>query len=69
MNRNNTITSNVVPDSERVEFAADMFGVDFPLRLEPYIYAVAGNLAKEYRGGYWAVLPARQRRLLYVATD
>ena len=52
MNRNNII-SNLVPDSERMEFVADLFGVDFPLRLEPYIYAVAGNLAKEYRGGYW----------------
>ena len=53
MNRNNIITRNLVPDHERIKFAADMFGVNFPLRLEPYIYAVAGNLAKEYRGGYW----------------
>jgi len=53
MTRNNTITSNVVPDSERVEFTADLFGVHFPMKLEPYIYAVASNLAKEYRGGYW----------------
>jgi len=53
MNRNNTITSNVVPDSERVEFTADLFGNDFPMKLEPYIYAVASNLANEYRGGYW----------------
>jgi hypothetical protein len=53
MTRNNTITSNVVPDSERVELTADLFGVHFPMKLEPYIYAVASNLAKEYRGGYW----------------
>jgi len=53
MNRNNTIKRNLVPDDERIKLAADMFGIDFPTKLEPYIYAVSSSLAKAYRGGYW----------------
>ena len=53
MTRNNINTRNLVPDNERIKLASDLFGNVFPLRLEPYIYAVASNLAKEYRGGYW----------------
>lgn len=57
MNRNieNTtfITRNLVPDIERTKIVAELFGIDFPTKLEPYIYAVSSNLAKAYRGGYW----------------
>ena len=48
-----TIHRMTIPDDRRIGDTADLFGNDFPMKLEPYIYAVAGNLAKEYRGGYW----------------
>lgn len=48
-----TIHRMTIPDHRRIGDTANLFGHEFPMKLEPYIYAVAGNLAKEYRGGYW----------------
>lgn len=48
-----TITSNLVPDDDRVQHTAKLFDINFPLRLEPTIFDMAGRLAPEYRGGYW----------------
>lgn len=40
---------------ERTDVPAGLFGVFFPMRMEPYIYTVTGRLAPEYRGGYWTM--------------
>lgn len=39
--------------SERIDVPAKLFGVAYPLLLEPMIFAFAGKLAPEYDGGYW----------------
>lgn len=47
------ITSELVAEQERINFTAKLFGVNFPMRLEPAIFNIAGNLAESYDGGYW----------------
>jgi hypothetical protein len=47
------ITRKVVPEHQRVQHTADLFGLDFPLYVEPLVYALTDRLASEYNGGYW----------------
>ncbi len=37
----------------RVSHTAKLFGVNFPMRLEPCIFNTASILSKDYRGGSW----------------
>ncbi len=48
-----TITSQQVADDQRINITADLFGVYFPLRLEPFVYAMTSKLSDDYSGGYW----------------
>ena len=34
----------LIPENQRIAHTAQLFGVHFPLRLEPTVYAIAGNL-------------------------
>lgn len=49
-----TITRVLVPDRQRADFVDALFGISFPLQLEPCIFAVASELSSDYHGGYWA---------------
>lgn len=40
-------------DPLRVAQTSEMFGLHFPLKLEPTIFAFADRLAPSYGGGYW----------------
>ena len=42
-----------VPDNLRIQTTADIFGMHFPMKLEPAIFYFADMLAEEYRGGHW----------------
>lgn len=53
MNHLDSISSQIVPDADRMAFTAALFGIDFPIRLEPAVFDIAGRLAPEYNGGYW----------------
>lgn len=46
-------TRQQVADKLRIQHTADLFGIHFPLNLEPAIYSIAGNIATEYNGAYW----------------
>lgn len=48
-----TISSHLVPDADRTNHVHGLFGLHFPLRLEPTIFNMAGMLAPDYTGGYW----------------
>jgi hypothetical protein len=48
-----TITRQQVADKLRIKHTADLFGIRFPLNIEPAIYSIAGNIASEYNGAYW----------------
>lgn len=47
------ITAELVPEALRMDAADGMFGIRFPLKLEPAIYKFAECLSSEYNGGYW----------------
>ena len=48
-----TISRLQVADRLRIQHTADLFGIRFPLNIEPAIYSIAGNIASEYNGAYW----------------
>lgn len=47
------ITRQQVAENQRVNITADLFGAYFPMRLEPYIFAITSKLSDDYSGGYW----------------
>ena len=47
------ITCTLVPERQRVNHTARLFGAHFPFRLEPTVYGWAERLSPDYRGGYW----------------
>ena len=48
-----TITRKLVSNNQRIKHTADIFGIRFPVNIEPAIYSIAGNIAAEYDGAYW----------------
>ena len=40
-------------EEERINYPAYHFGDNFPFRIEPFIFDMAGNLSSDYHGGYW----------------
>ena len=53
MMNQNAVSSSLIPEPHRVKVTSDLFGLDFPLRLEPYIFGLARQLSTDYHGGYW----------------
>jgi len=53
MNTLDSISCHCVPDADRPDFTSKLFGMNFPMRLEPTVFDMAGRLAAEYTGGYW----------------
>ena len=47
-----SISSVLLPEENRINHTADLFGIQFPLKLEPTIFDTA-SMATEYNGGYW----------------
>lgn len=47
------ITSQLIAEGQRVNHTAALFGLGFPLHLEPFVYFMADTICKEYNGGYW----------------
>src|ERR1035437_3002070 len=54
MNMNDIISCHEVPEAERMAFVNKLFGSHFPLCLERTMFNMAGRLAAQYHGGYWA---------------
>ncbi len=47
------ISRQQVSDKNRIQHTAALFGIHYPLNIEPAIYSIASNLAPDYRGAYW----------------
>jgi hypothetical protein len=47
------IQRHLVSEEQRSSITADLFGVYFPLQLEPFIFSMASRLSEDYGGGYW----------------
>jgi hypothetical protein len=48
-----TLPRTELADDARAAYTGALFGLHFPLRLEPAIYAITDRLAPAYTGGYW----------------
>lgn len=49
------ISVMALEDDQRVRHPAALFGVHFPMCLEPVIYSMADRMSPDYAGGYWAM--------------
>lgn len=47
------ITCKLIPENRRLSHTEKLFGLHFPMALEPTIYAFADRLSEDYQGGYW----------------
>lgn len=47
------VTRMEVGSSQRTRHTATLFGIRFPVNIEPAIYSIAANIAAEYDGTYW----------------
>ena len=48
-----TVTRELVPEDQRLVVVERLFGMAFPLQLEPAIYGITERMAEDYDGGYW----------------
>lgn len=53
MSDTHIITRQLVAEDQRTLVTADLFGVYFPLQLEPFIFSMASRLSEDYGGGCW----------------
>ena len=47
------VTRDLVPEGRRLDITERLFGIHFPLKLEPVIYGITDRMAEDYDGGYW----------------
>ena len=47
------VTREIVPEDQRTAVVERLFGVHFPLRIEPAVYFITERMTKDYKGGYW----------------
>ena len=47
------VTRELVPDDQRMAIVEKLFGMAFPLQLEPVVYGITDRMAEGYTGGYW----------------
>ena len=49
----NLVTRELVPEDQRMAITERLFGIHFPLQLEPVIYGITDRMSEDYSGGYW----------------
>ena len=47
-----TVTRELVPEDQRLVVVERLFGMAFPLQLEPVIYGITDMMAEGYDGGF-----------------
>jgi hypothetical protein len=47
------VTRELVPEEQRMGTTEILFGIHFPLQLEPVVYGITEKMSKDYSGGYW----------------
>lgn len=47
------ITRSLIAEASRMDATHTLFGLHFPLRLEPTVFHMAGMLSEQYQGGEW----------------
>ena len=64
----NMITCTKVPEDRRLDHTAKIFGMHFPMTIEPAVFMFADRLSTEYTGGYWHFYELSNRGF-YMAPD
>jgi len=64
----NTVTRELIPEARRSDHVGELFGLRFPMQLEPVIYSITEQMAPDYKGGYW-VFYALSNGGFYMAPD
>ena len=49
----NLVTRELVLEDQRLSITEKLFGMHFPLQLEPVIFNITERMAEDYHGGYW----------------
>ena len=49
----NLVTKELVPEDQRLAVTERLFGIHFPLQMEPVVFDITEKMATEYKGGYW----------------
>jgi hypothetical protein len=47
------VTRELVQEDRRMAVVERLFGVRFPLQIEPIVYGITERMAEDYSGGYW----------------
>jgi len=47
------VSRYLIPEGQRLAHVETLFGIHFPLQLEPVIYGITERMAEAYSGGYW----------------
>jgi hypothetical protein len=47
------VTKELGPEDQRMAVTERLFGIHFPLQMEPVIYGITDRMAEDYSGGYW----------------
>ena len=45
------VTRELVPENQRLSITEKLFGIHFPLRIEPVVYGITDKMAEDYTGG------------------
>jgi len=53
LNETSMILATKIPHKNRHIIPGQLFGHDFPLRIEPTVFNIARGQAQNYSGGYW----------------
>ncbi len=48
-----SITRQLVSASQRIKVTTDIFGIQFSMHIEPYLYSITANITSDYTGGFW----------------
>ena len=49
----NLVTRELVPEDRRLAVVEKLFGMAFPMQIEPVVYGITERMADTYSGGYW----------------
>ena len=49
----NIVTRELVPENQRLAITERLFGIRYPMELEPAIFNFTERLSDDYKGGYW----------------
>jgi hypothetical protein len=74
----NLVTRELVPEDQRMSITERLFGLHFPMQVEPVVYGITDRMAEDYSGGYWDMytlsnggwyMAPSDERIFHVACD